>query len=178
MKYNKVASNGITHDKVIQFDRSGSSPIVAKKKRKKVRHLNAFFQITSHVISRNNFRETHGIMGGKVVILNIFFFSPKVTVSKLRWGAGRSSSWTHCVVKHKMIPAHGCEGGGATVTPTHTLHKVLVSSISESIEEEYLVSIFCVAGDRVLVLSIKCRDSHFLQFRVQNSKGAVITNGG
>lgn len=58
----------------------------------------------------------------------------------LRGGVGSSGS--HRVVKHKVIPAYGCDSVGATVEPAHTFDKVLVSPISKSTAEEYMISIF------------------------------------
>lgn len=98
----------------------------------------------------------------------------------LRGGVGSSGS--HRVVKHKVIPAYGCDSVGATVEPAHTFDKVLVSPISKSTAEEYMISIFnfFFLNDTGLTrcFSMKCKNSHFLQLRVQNSEGTIITYGG
>lgn len=60
----------------------------------------------------------------------------------LQGGVGSTSSLTHRVVKHKVIPAYGCESAGATMEPAHTFDKVLVLPISKSAKEEYMISIF------------------------------------
>lgn len=45
------------------------------------------------------------------------------------------------MVKHKMIPAYCCEGGGAIVKPAHTFDIVLVPPVSES-TNKYVISVF------------------------------------
>lgn len=57
------------------------------------------------------------------------------------WGVGSPSSRIHRVVKYLVIPAYGCESVGATVEPTHSFDKILVSPISTS-TEEYMIFIF------------------------------------
>lgn len=54
----------------------------------------------------------------------------------LQGGVGSTGSFTHCVVEHKVIPAYGCEGAGATVEPAHTFDEVLMSLISKSVKEK------------------------------------------
>ncbi|KAG7219263.1 hypothetical protein INR49_019211 [Caranx melampygus] len=54
-------------------------------------------------------------------------------------GSGSSSGSVHCVMQDDVIPAYGCQGVGATVEPTHTFDKVLVSPISESAAEDMTV---------------------------------------
>lgn len=82
------------------------------------------------------------------------------------------------MVKHKMIPAYSREGIRATLEPAHTFDKVLVSSVSKSTAEESIINISNWCRRLSRCYTIKAKDSHFLQFRVQNSKGTVITNGG
>ena len=79
------------------------------------------------------------------------------------------------MVKHEVIPPDGCERVGAAVEPANTLHKVLVSLITESADNR----VFSVCGHRRGERKeFVCRNSHWVEFGVQNSKGTVVTNGG
>lgn len=90
-----------------------------------------------------------------------------------------------------MIPAYSRESIRATLEPAHTFDKILVLSVSKSTIEESInyilhVKIFEIEESIIYILqfknilnyTIKDKDSHFLQFRVHNSEGTVITNGG
>lgn len=84
---------------------------------------------------------THLRNEGKVVRRKRCFPSVHFQLMGLRRGTGNAISWTHFVVKHKMIPAYCCEGGGAIVKPAHTFDIVLVPPVSES-TNKYVISIF------------------------------------
>lgn len=84
-------------------------------------------------------------------------------------------------MKNKMIPAYSCESGGAPMEPANTFDKVPVLPISEPTGKKTnkeTVCIFCGSKDRSMCFCLECEDSHFLQVRVHNSKGAVVTSGG
>lgn len=91
-------------------------------------------------------------------------------------GVGSPSSRIHRVVKYLVIPANGCESVGATVEPTHTFDKILVSPISKS-AEKYMIFIFKWYKRLTRCYSMKSKVLHFSQFRVQNSEGAIIAYG-
>lgn len=81
-------------------------------------------------------------------------------------------------MEHKMIPAYGCESGGAPVKPANTCDKVLVSPISEPTESKRAFCITSGVKDWAVGFSIACKHSHFLQLSVHNSEGAVVAGGG